>query len=154
MTQKEQMLNELPYKPWLDGLLEEKIKTKELLFKYNSNDPEYTKLKDELIKQILGKTGDVINIEQPFSCDYGRNIEVGNNFYSNYNLIIWIECNVVINPGVKIGHNSVIGSGAVVTRDTPENAIAVGSPCRVLRKITDNDRKYYYKDREFDVSDY
>lgn len=44
--------------------------------------------------------------------------------------------------------------GSVVTKDIPDNVIAVGNPCRVLRKITEDDRKYYFKDREFDVEDY
>ena len=41
-----------------------------------------------------------------------------------------------------------------VTKDIPDNAIAVGNPCRVIRYITEEDRKYYFKDREFDVDDY
>lgn len=48
----------------------------------------------------------------------------------------------------------VIGAGSVVTKDIPDNVIAVGNPCRVLRAITEEDRKYYFKDREFDVDDY
>ncbi|NFI61649.1 maltose O-acetyltransferase, partial [Clostridium botulinum] len=40
-----------------------------------------------------------------------------------------------INPGVKIGRNAVIGSGSVVTKDIPDNAVAVGNPCRVIRII-------------------
>ena len=62
--------------------------------------------------------------------------------------------NTVINPGVTIGNNVVIGAGSVVTKDLPDDVIAVGNPCRVLRKITEEDRKYYFKDREFDVEDY
>ena len=45
-------------------------------------------------------------------------------------------------------------TGSVVTKDIPDNAIAVGNPCRVIRYITEEDRKYYFKDREFDVDDY
>ncbi len=78
--------------------------------------------------------------------EYADEITIGNN--------VWIGANVVINPGVKIGDNSVIGSGSVVTKDIPENVVAVGNPCRVLREITDDDREYYYKDRKFDVEDY
>ncbi|NRW44400.1 acetyltransferase-like isoleucine patch superfamily enzyme [Clostridium beijerinckii] len=61
---------------------------------------------------------------------------------------------VVINPGVKIGNNVVIGSGSVVTKDIPDNVIVVGNPCKVVREITEEDRKYYYKNNEFDVDDY
>ena len=54
----------------------------------------------------------------------------------------------MILPGVTIGDNSVIGAGSVVTKDIPENVVAVGNPCRVLRKIGEHDREYYYKDRK------
>jgi len=56
--------------------------------------------------------------------------------------------------GVKIGNNVVIGSGSVVTKDIPDNMIAVGNPCRVIREITEADRKYYYKNHEFDIDDF
>jgi len=65
---------------------------------------------------------------------------------------VWIGGHVVINPGVTIGDNVVIGSGSVVTKDIPTGVIAMGNPCRVMRKITDEDRKYYYKTRKFDES--
>ncbi len=78
--------------------------------------------------------------------EYADEITIGNN--------VWIGANVVINPGVKIGDNCVIGSGSVVTKDIPADVVAVGNPCKVLREITDEDRKYYYKDKKFDVTDY
>lgn len=52
---------------------------------------------------------------------------------------VWIGANVVVMPGVTIGKNSVIGAGSVVTRDIPENVVAFGTPCRVVRPITDAD---------------
>jgi len=60
---------------------------------------------------------------------------------------VWIGSNVVILPGVNIGDNSVIGAGSVVTHDIPENVVAVGNPCRILRKINERDKEYYYKNR-------
>jgi maltose O-acetyltransferase len=62
---------------------------------------------------------------------------------------VWIGGYVVINPGVSIGDNVVIGSGSVVSRDIPSNSIAMGNPCRVLREITDEDREYYSKKLRF-----
>lgn len=50
--------------------------------------------------------------------------------------------------------NVVIGAGSVVTKDIPDNMIAAGNPSKIIREITDADRKYYFKDREFDVTDY
>ena len=55
----------------------------------------------------------------------------------------------MITPGVTIGDNTVIGAGSVVTKDIPANVVAAGNPCRVIRPITDEDKKYYYKKREF-----
>lgn len=78
--------------------------------------------------------------------EYADEIVIGNN--------VWIGANVVINPGVIIGDNSVIGSGSVVTKNISSDSVAVGNPCKVIRRITDEDRKYYYKDRIFDVEDY
>lgn len=54
----------------------------------------------------------------------------------------WIGGDVVITPGVAIGENCVIGAGSVVTKDIPDNSIAVGNPCKVIRQINDKDREY------------
>lgn len=74
--------------------------------------------------------------------EYGIRVTIGDN--------VWLGGNVVVCPGVTIGSNSVIGAGSVVTRDIPEWCVAAGNPCRVIRKITEEDRKYYFKDRVFD----
>lgn len=73
-----------------------------------------------------------------------------------YNLPVRIGCNcwlgagVVVLPGVSIGDNTVIGAGSVVTRDIPANVVAVGSPCRVLRPIGEQDRLFYDHGRSID----
>lgn len=72
--------------------------------------------------------------------EYGKDIKIGNS--------VWIGANVVINPGVKIGNNVVIGSGSVVTKDIPDDVVAVGNPCRVLRKIDEKDKIYRNKLKE------
>ena len=199
MNNKEKMLSELPYNAESDGLPKERLSNKRKIYEYNNLKPDEQDRKNQLIHHILGKCGDLINVEQPFHCDYGYNIEVGNNFYSNYNLTIldvakvkigenvllgpnvsiytaghplhpeprnqgyeygigitigdnvWIGGNAVINPGVSIGNNVVIGSGSVVTKDIPDNAIAVGNPCKVQRFISEEDKKYYYKNRKFNI---
>ncbi|GAJ76086.1 LOW QUALITY PROTEIN: galactoside O-acetyltransferase [Vibrio sp. JCM 18905] len=61
---------------------------------------------------------------------------------------VWIGANSVVLPGVKIGENSVIGAGSVVTKDIPSNVVAVGNPCRVLREIGEHDKEFYYKERQ------
>lgn len=202
MNMKERMLAGLPYKAWLDGLEEERAENKRRIYEYNNCPPDDAARLDSMIKNILGKTGKNVHVEQPFHCDYGYTITVGENFYANYNFTVldvgrviigenvmiapnvsiytaghpihpdsrnsgyeygipvtignnvWIGGSCVINPGVVIGDNAVIGSGSVVTKDIPPNSVAAGNPARVIRVITEDDRKYYYKDRVFDVEDY
>lgn len=61
---------------------------------------------------------------------------------------VWIGAGAIILPGVTIGDDSVIGAGSVVTKDVPAGVVAVGNPCRVLRKIDDKDYEYYRKDKK------
>lgn len=63
---------------------------------------------------------------------------------------VWIGANVVILPGVTIGDRSVIGAGSVVTKDVPSDVIAVGNPCKVLRKIDQTDKEYFKKNHKID----
>ena len=65
--------------------------------------------------------------------EYARPITVGND--------VWFGGNCVVVPGVTIGSNVVIGAGSVVTHDIPDNVVAVGNPCRVLRPITEEDKR-------------
>lgn len=73
--------------------------------------------------------------------EYAIPVKIGNN--------VWIGGNTVINPGISIGDNTVIGSGSVLTKDIPSNVIAAGNPCKVIRKITEEDRQYYFRKRKF-----
>ena len=73
---------------------------------------------------------------------YNRDVYIGEN--------VWIRTGSTILPGVHIGKNSVIGAGSVVTRDIPENVLALVSPCRVLREIGELDREFYYRDDGID----
>ena len=199
MTEKERMLSELPYQAWKDELPDERIHCKRLLRELNYCDPGRPDLQTEIIQRLFGKVGPSVEIFTPFYCDYGCNIEAGNNLFISYNCVmvdcgkiiignntmiaanvvisaaghpvhheprtagyeygmtttignnVWIGAGVVVNPGVRIGNNVVIGSGSVVTKDIPDNVIAVGNPCRVLRQVTDDDKAYYYKQRRFDA---
>lgn len=164
-------------------LVNERTVAKDLLFEYNNLPPSRMEARTDLLTRLLGKTGKQFLIEQPFRCDYGYNIFLGENFYANMGCIIldeapvtfgdnvllapnvgiytaghplevtarnagleyaypvtignnvWIGGNVAIMPGVSIGDNSVIGGGSVVTRDIPANVVAVGNPCRVVKKV-------------------
>ncbi len=73
---------------------------------------------------------------------YNKDVYIGEN--------AWIGAGVVILPGVHIGKNTVIGAGSIVTKDIPDNVIAVGNPCRVMRKISSRDREYFYRNERID----
>lgn len=75
--------------------------------------------------------------------EYGKKVTIGNN--------VWIGGNVVICPGVHIGNNVVIGAGSVVTKDIPDWVVAVGNPCKVQKRITEEDRQKLYKDEDIDA---
>ena len=65
----------------------------------------------------------------------------------------WLGAGVIVLPGVTIGDNVVVGAGSVVTKDLPDNVVAVGNPCKVLREINDHDKEYYFKDRKINYED-
>lgn len=184
MTEKEKMLKQMMYDANYDkALIEERTQAKELCYEFNMLRPSESERQTELLKKLLGKTKGAFCITAPFWCDYGYNIEVGENFYANHNLVIldgakvtfgdnvfiapncgfytaghpidferrnqgleyaypitvgdnvWIGGNVCVMPGVTIGNNVVIGGGSVVVKDIPDNCVAVGNPCKVIRTI-------------------
>ena len=168
-----------------ESVMEEQKVCRRILQRLNTVDRSDFDEIGKIVKELLGKS-DGAFINPPFYCDYGSHIEVGKNFFANYNCTIidvakvkigdncqmapnvarnsmyeygisvtigdnvWIGGNTVIMPGVHIGSNTVIGAGSVVTKDIPDWVVAVGNPCRVIKQITEDDKKYYYKDREFD----
>lgn len=184
MTEKEKCAAGLLYNANYDQeLIQERIAAKDFCGEYNQLKNSDTEGRTSLLKKILGKSGQNICIEPTFWCDYGYNIEAGENFYANHNLVIldcakvtfgdnvfigpncsfytashpidakqrnegletahpiqvgnnvWFGGNVVVLPGISIGNNSVIGAGSVVTKDIPDNVVAVGNPCKPVRNI-------------------
>lgn len=103
MSEKDKMISGLMYNPMCEELIQDRISCKNLCSEYNRLDYDKFEQRTELLKQILGKTGEIYTIEQSFYCDYGYNIEIGENFYSNHNLVI-LDC-----AKVKFGDNVFIG---------------------------------------------
>ncbi len=168
-----------------------RFKIQDAICEYNKLKPSALEERAEFLKGILGKVGKNVNILPPFKCDYGYHIEIGDNFFANYNFIVldgnyvrignnvwiapnvgiyaaghpfdreeringleyafpvtigdnvWIGGGVSIIGGVTIGKDSVIGAGSVVIRDIPEGVLAAGNPCRVIRRLTPEDKEKY-----------
>lgn len=70
---------------------------------------------------------------------YNMPVHIGTN--------CWIGAGAVLLPGITIGDNVVVGAGSVVTKDLPDNVVAVGNPCHILRQVNEHDRQFYFKDR-------
>lgn len=181
-----------------DGsIFEEQLVCRRILQKLNFMDRADFAGISQVVKELLGKSEGAF-INPPFYCDYGKRIEVGRNFFANYNCTlldvaririgdncqmapnvaiytaghpvhpatrntgyeygkevtigdnVWLGGNTVICPGVKIGSNVVIGAGSVVTKDIPNWCIAAGNPCKVIRSITDADRRKLFREEEID----
>ncbi len=189
MTEKEKMLRQLMYDANYDQqLIAERQQAKELCYDYNHLRPSDETSQRTLMQRLLGSSKEAFCILAPFWCDYGYNIEIGENFFANHNTVIldaakvtfgdnvfiasncgfytaghpidterrnqgleyaypitvgdnvWIGGGVQVMPGVTIGSNVVIGGGSVVVHDIPDNSVAVGNPCRVIRAITEADK--------------
>ncbi len=160
-------------------------------WEYNRLNPAETAQMQDMIRRLFRQAGADCVIMQPFRCDYGFHISVGDHFFANYNCImldaaditfgdyvfiapncvfttaghaideeqrnrgleialpisvgnsVWFGANVTVLPGVTVGDNVIVGAGSVVTGDIPSGVIAVGSPCRVLRRITEEDKRKY-----------
>lgn len=172
-------------------LIDKRAKCADLCYEFNLCRPSDIDKQQTILHQLLGQIKGNIVITAPFYCDYGKNISVGENFYTNHNVTIldgakvsfgdnvfiapdcvfstaghpldteqrnqgleialpitvgnnvWIGKYVSVLLGVTIGNDVVIGAGSVVNRDIPDSVVAAGNPCRVIRKITEVDKKKY-----------
>jgi maltose O-acetyltransferase len=181
-SEKEKMLSCDLYDAADEELVKEREYARNLTFEFNHTRLSEKEKRHEILKKLITTKG-LFHIEAPFNCDYGYNIEVGENFYANYGCIIldvnrveigdnvllapnvqiytaahpvdpmerltgkefarpisignnvWVGGGTIICPGVRIGDNVTIGAGSVVTKDIPDNVVAAGNPCRVIKNI-------------------
>ncbi len=106
MTEKEKMLAGLLYDAnYNENLIEERKNAKELCYDFNACRPRETTKQAEIIRKLFGKTGDKFEIIAPLYCDYGYNIEIGENFFANHNLVILDCAKVIFGDNVFIAPN-------------------------------------------------
>ena len=87
---------------------------------------------------VFSTAGHPLDVEQRNKgLEYAYPITVEDN--------VWIGASVTVLPNVTIGSGSVIAAGSVVNRDIPQGVIAAGNPCRVIREITEEDKKKYWR---------
>lgn len=127
MNQKERMLAGLPYKAWMDGLSEEQLENKKRIYQYNLCPPDEKEKITQYIRAILGKAGKNVLILAPFHCDYGKHIEVGDNFMANYNCTILDVAKVRIGDNVMFGPNvSLFTAGHPIHPDSRNSGYEYG----------------------------
>ena len=181
-TEDEKMIAGEPYLLGNSELRKDRLKAKRLLHRLNVTEYTMTKNARLILAELLPNSGNNLYIEFPFFCDYGYNIECGDNVFFNVNCVVldeakviignnvffapgvqlytashpldkelrkthkiskpitigndcWIGGNAVICPGVTIGNGCVIGAGSVVTKNIPDNTLAVGNPAKVIKNL-------------------
>ena len=105
MSEEEKMLLGKLYNSSDEELIKKLLKAKKLCSEYNNTDIENVEKRNEIIKKLFSKTGNNFIIMPTIYCDYGFNIEIGENFYSNHNLVILDANKVTFGDNVKIGPN-------------------------------------------------
>ena len=105
MSEQEKMISGQLYNSTDEKLSEQRIKAKKLCSQYNNLEPDNYEERKSILKELLGKTKENFWIEPNFWCDYGYNIEIGENFYSNHNLVILDPAKVTFGYNVFIAPN-------------------------------------------------
>ena len=156
--QRQHILSGKIYNDLTQELVEARERAVILTNQYNEAFGQSNEVREKILSELFESVGENPYLEPTFRCEFGSNISIGDNFYANFDCIlldgggacyakkvtigdnVWVGAGVHINPGVTIGANSIIGSGSVVTKDIPENVIAVGVPCKEIRKIIEEDK--------------
>ncbi|AJD92842.1 transferase [Jeotgalibacillus malaysiensis] len=182
-SEKQKMLAGEMYDPADPMLMKEREEARRKVRLFNQTTEPEGEQRVEMLKDLLGSTGNHVYMEPNIRFDYGYNTHVGENFFANFDCTIldvcevrfgdncmlapggqiytathpldpaernsgreyakpitfghnvWIGGNAVINPGITVGDNAVIASGAVVTKDVPANVVVGGNPARVIKEI-------------------
>ena len=180
MAMKDRMHTGALYLPGDDEIMDRQRLCLDRLYEFNHTRPTETDKRQALMKEMFAELGENCYIEPPFYSNFGgAHVHLGNHVYCNFAVTmvddthIYIGDNTMIAPNVTIataGHPVLpelreydyqynmpvhIGrtcwiAGSVVTKDIPANVVAVGNPCRVLRSISDRDKKYYFRDHPID----
>ncbi|GIP03565.1 maltose O-acetyltransferase [Paenibacillus lautus] len=182
-TEKQKMLDGELYIASDPELMRDRAYARRMTRLFNQTTEMEDQQRIQILKELLGSTGDHIGMEPNIRFDYGYNIHVGENFFANFDCTIldvcevrigdncmfgpgvhvytathpvdpferikgpeygkpvtignnvWVGGRSTINPGVTVGNNVVIASGAVVTKDIPDNVVVGGNPARVIKEI-------------------
>ena len=133
MNDKEKMLaGQLYDGNYNEELINERLRAKDLCYDYNNLRPSEIDKRNEIIKKLLGKVKEHFWIEQSFWCDYGYNIEIGENFYANHNLVILDGNKVKFGDNVFIAPNcGFYTAGHPLDAETRNKGLEYAKPIEV-----------------------
>ena len=193
MTEWDKMQAHQIYDDFDADLFDRRVEAKKLFKEFNRTTDDEVEKRQEIMKKLFKKVGERVYMEPDFTCEFGKNITLGNDLYINFGCTlldcgqitignntllgpnvsmysanhsldseeritgalipepitignrVWIGGGTTILSGVTIGDDSVIGAGSVVTRDIPAGVVAAGNTCKVIRKITPEDKVGFKK---------
>lgn len=132
MTEKEKMLAGELYSPTDPELRKMHLRSKKLCTKINKCDLSNEKKIEKLAKKLFGKTGESVRVTPPILCDYGVNISVGENFFSNFGLIVLDVNKVTIGKNCMIAPNVGLYSATHPVRaEERYNGVELGYPITI-----------------------
>ncbi len=135
MAMKDRMHTGALYLPGDDEIMDRQRLCLDRLYEFNHTRPTETDKRQALMKEMFAELGENCYIEPPFYSNFGgAHVHLGNHVYCNF------AVTMVDDTHIYIGDNTMIAP----------NVVAVGNPCRVLRPISDRDKKYYFRDHPID----
>jgi len=136
LTDKEKMLSGKLYFGGVEELMKERENARILTHEFNSISPDFYNKKNEILKRLFGSLGDNFCIEQPIRCDYGYNIHIGENFYSNFNLTILDCAEVIIGDCVFIAPNvSIFTAGHPIDHELRNSMLEYAFPIKIGNNV-------------------
>ena len=117
-------------------LLRRLRETREKLWEYNSLRPSESEKKNAILHELLGSHGEHYHFNQPFRCDYGCNIFIGENFFANFNLTVLDEAEVRIGDNAFIGPNvSIYTACHPLDAETRNTAVEWAEPVTIGNNV-------------------
>ena len=134
LGERERMLRGLLYLPTDPGLVQERLRARRLVQAFNATAPDDAQARTRILGELLGHRGERVTIEPPFHCDYGDNIEIGDDTFINFNCIV-LDC-----AAVRIGRRVLIAPGVQILAATHPLDVATRRSGRELaRPVTIGD---------------
>ncbi|WP_079529277.1 sugar O-acetyltransferase [Halobacillus hunanensis] len=132
MTEKEKMLKGELYQPWDDELVLDRTRARQIVYSFNQSKPTENHHREQMLERLLGRAGEEVFIEPSFHCDYGYNINVGDQFFANFNCVFLDVCPITMGDRVMLGPSVQIYTAThPMDRETRAGGLEYGKPVTI-----------------------